>query len=58
MEMCCTLVLLGRRSEALFNFQAYVSGLDESRREEAQVYFDRLRIYPNSQEAAFPWHEH
>ena len=57
-EICCTLVLLDRRREALFDFQAYVSQLDSARKDEAQAFFERLRIFPKTLETPFSWEKH
>ena len=57
-EIACTLVLLGRRSEGLFGFQAFVSTLGQQQREAAKVYAARLRAFPNEIEEPYSWHEH
>ena len=54
-EIACTLVLLERRAEALFEFQQYVSQLPEAQRSEATVYFERLRSFPKPIEESFSW---
>ena len=57
-EIACTLVLLNRRSDALFGFQAFLSSLNSDDRSAAATYLIRLRVFPNLIEEPFSWHEH
>lgn len=54
-EIACTLVLLDRRAEALFEFQQHVSQLPAAQRPLATSYFNRLRSFPKPIEEPFSW---
>ena len=57
-EIACTQIILNRRRDALFGFQAFLSTLSGEAREEAEDYLARLRIFPNNIEEPFAWHEY
>ena len=56
-EIACTLILLNRRSDALFGFQTFLSALNQDDRDAANAYLVRLRVFPNSIEEPYSWHE-